>query len=76
MGGGQGHSVLPHVKKGREKIRELRPGRRRLGWRSEGLQELRITGAGSGGLGRKLVVESERMMSEAEISEKLSFTSG
>lgn len=73
---GKDHSVLPHVKKGREKMRELRPGRRWLGWRREGLQKLRITGAGSGGLRRKLVVESERVMSEAEISEKLSFTSG
>ena len=50
-------------------MRELRPGRRWLGWRSEGLEVLRITGAGSGRLRRKMVVESDRMMSETEISE-------
>ena len=46
-GGGKDRRVPPHVKKGREKVRELRPGRRWLGWRSEGLEELRITGAGN-----------------------------
>ena len=71
-GGGKDRRVPPHVKKGREKVRELRPGRRWLGWRSEGLEELRITGAGSGELRRKMVVESDRMMSETEISEELS----